>query len=167
MKVNYTIDQKDIKDACFEAVKVLPYFKRRKIIFSLTFPFITILFPFVPLVEWWMLYIVIPFLMIYCYFYGYQDRVYTILKRTQYKNAPQLIEAALILEETKITVEQEAIKRTILRESVIASVEKEDKYILFLSQDVLDFVIIKKRPKGLTDRGIEKFNEKIKDILSI
>lgn len=167
MKVDYAIDLRDIKDACFDIFKVLPYFKRRKIIFSLTFPFITILFPFFPLVEWWMLYIVIPFLMIYCYYYGYQDRVYTTLKRTQYKNAAQLIEAELILEKTKIMVEQEAIKRTILRESVIASVEKEDKYILFLSDDTLDFVIIKKRPKGLTDQGIEKFNKKIKNLLNI
>ncbi|MFL2106466.1 hypothetical protein [Desemzia sp. FAM 23991] len=160
MKVTYAITLNDIKETCSEAVNVLSPFKKRRILFSLTFPFVSLLFLFLPFFELLALYAVIPIAMIYYYFYGYaQDILFTSLKKQRYKHSPKDIEIELTLDENLLIVKQSAITRKINPEAIISKVEKEDKYILFLSEDTLDFIIIKKSPKNLTPEDIQNFNK--------
>lgn len=166
MKVTYAITLNDIKETCSEAVNVLSPFKKRRILFSLTYPFLSLLLLFLPFFELRMLYLAIPIAMLYYYFYGYaQDILFTSLKKQRYKHSPKDIEIELTLDEDLLVVKQSAITRKISPEAIISKVEKEDKYILFLSQDTLDFVIIKKRPEGLSQEDMQSFNEQIQKYL--
>ena len=166
MKVTYAITLNDIKETCSEAVNVLSPFKKRRILFSVTYPFVSLLFLFLPFFELRMLYFAIPIAMIYFYFYGYaQDILFTSLKKQRYKHSPKDIEIELTLDENLLVVKQSAITRKINPEVIISKVEREDKYILFLSEDTLDFVIIKKRPENMTTENIQNFNELLQKYL--
>lgn len=162
MTVTYFVNLKDVKEACFEIVKVLPYFKKKRMTFTLITPIIAIPFFLFPFVEISLLFFVVPIAMLCVYFFSYPDGLYTILKKNRYKNSPQEIEVTFTIEKDTFSIKEASITRKISFDSIVAAVEKKDKYIVFLSPDSLDFIIIKKQPNNLSEAEIQQFNTAIK-----
>lgn len=156
MTAIYTITLDDLKEACFEIVKVLPYFKRKRITFSLTIPFLSIIFVLLPFFDFYLLYAVIPILMVIYYFYGYADILFTALKKQRYALGSENTKIKLTLKNREMIVEQSSIIRHIPPKAIVKTIEKEDKYILFLSKQELDFVIIKKTPENMSESEDER-----------
>ncbi|MDN6836729.1 MAG: hypothetical protein L0L86_11400, partial [Lactococcus lactis] len=133
IKANYTVTLKDIKRVSSEAVKKVSLFKKRRIIFSLIFPFIILLFPLLPFISngWGPAIVAIPIVMIYMYFYGYGRRMYTSVKATRYRHSPKIIPMSVELTEDNIIVEQEFIKEKFTSDSFLTSMETNRYYVLF------------------------------------
>lgn len=167
MKVVYSIDMNDFKDVCFEAAKILPNFKKRKLILSTTFPLITLFFLVFPFVDFQILFFVIPLTFIYYYFYGFaQDFLFLPLKRAKYKYLEKSSLVTTILKENLLIAEELGITREIRPETIVSHVEKEDKHIFFLSNKSLDFIIVKKIPMELSQDDLSIFDTQVRKFLS-
>jgi len=167
MKKKYSITLKDVKKACSEAVKNVPYFNKRRIIFSLTFPFTALLLPLLPFLpsSWRNASFAIPIVMIYFYFRGYGVRMYTDVKRTRYKHSSKIIPMTVELEKNSIIVEQEFIKEKIMSTSLFASMETDTSFILFPAKDKYALILIKKSSDNLSEQENKMFNRQIRSLL--
>lgn len=167
MKVTYSIDMNDFRDVCFEAAKVIPNFKRRKLILSTTFPLISLAFLIFPFFDLQALLLVLPSAFVYFYFYGFvQDFLFSPLKRTKYKYLEKSSPVTTIFKENLLITKELGITREIRPEIIVSHVEKEDKYIFFLSNKQLDFVIVKKIPMELTKDDLSIFDAQVQKFLS-
>lgn len=166
MKVTYTITLSDVKKACFEAVKTIPLLKKRRVIFSVTFPFLALLYPLLfPFLSWTSVFIIISILIIYYYFYGYALRLYTSIKAFSYKHSTKVIPMAVELEKESIIVEQSFTRQKITSESLFMSMETKKNYILFPDKKNFYFILVKKSPDNLSEKEIIEFNEQMNNIL--
>jgi len=166
MKAIYIITLEDVKKACVEAVKTVPFFNKRRIIFSITFPLIALLFPLlISFLPWASVIIAILVLIPYFFFYGYGVRIYTSVKETSYRESPETIPMAVKLENENIVVERELTKQKITPASLFASIETDTDYVLFPKRSKRALVLIKKSPDNLSEHEKEVFNDKIRDLL--
>lgn len=164
MKITYELTNQDIKEAAFEAPRVLPRFGRRRVVSSILYPLASALISyfFLPFINFQMAAIIFLTLVLIVYLHGYQYRLYNALIKILYAGLPREFSCTLNFENPTIIINQESVKREITQANIVASVEKEDNYILYLSEKVIDFLIIKKKPLHLSDEEIQLFNEHIK-----
>ena len=101
-------------------------------------------------------------LVLIFYFHGYQYRLYNALTKVSYAELPKEFCFTLDFENIVLILDKMSVKREFVQENIVTSIEKEDKYILYLSEKALDFLIIKKKPLHLSDEEIQLFNEHIK-----
>jgi len=166
MNAKYIITLEDVRKACFRAVKTVPSFKKDRLIFSLTFPLIALLFPLlIPFIPWISMLIAILIMIPYFFFYGYGVRTYTAVKAASYKESPKVIPMGVKLEDDNIVVERELTKQKITPASLVASMETDTEYVLFPKRNNRALVLIKKSPDNLSEQEIEVFNDKIRDLL--
>lgn len=166
MKVTYTITLNDVKKACFEAVKTIPLLKKRRVIYSVTVPFLVLLFPLIfPFLSWTHVFIIISTLIIYFYFYGYALSFYTSIKALSYKHSTKVIPMAVELEKESIIVEQSFTRQKFTSESLFMSMETKKSYILFPDKKNFSFILVKKSPDNLSEKEIIEFNEQMNNVL--
>jgi len=166
MNAKYIITLEDVKKACFKAVKTVPSFKKERLIFSLTFPLIALLFPLlIPFIPWISMLIAILILIPYFFFYGYGARTYTAVKATSYKDSPKVIPMGVTLEDDNIVVEREFTEQKLTPASLDASMETDTEYVLFPKRNDRALVLIKKSPDNLSEQETEAFNDRIRDLL--
>ncbi len=160
----YTVTLDDLKDVAFQMVKKLPKFRKKRLVFSLTYPFITLLFLFFPFFKLSMALILIPLLFLYYYFYGYSSILFTSFKKQRYRIDAENVTTHATIEDDRLVVNHLSITQKLKRQAIVDIIETSDKYILFLEKE-LSFIVIKKRPDNLSGEETVSFNNEIRSFL--
>lgn len=159
MKAIYTTDETDYKEACFEIVHALPYFKRKRILFSLLSPFYLIIFFLIPAYTPSMIVSMMLCAFLIIYFYIFQLRLFILLKRTYNKKNKWKTENELTISSENLVIKEDNIERKIEWDNVVSITETDKNWIFYLYPNKIDFIIIKKTPSNLLKTEIPEFND--------
>lgn len=141
---SYVLNEKDLKEACFQAVYTLDHFKKRRLLISLVYPLLMylVLLRSDSFVITTFFYVV---LVIFFYFYYYQYTLYKTKKRDlniakEWQNSFS-VEAA----EEYLSILYNGVEQKISWGEIVVFTETKDNIILYLSPRTLNFIIFKKR----------------------
>ena len=140
---SYVLNEKDLKEACFQAVYTLDHFKKRRLLISLVYPLLMylVLLRSDSFVITTFFYVA---LVIFFYFYYYQYTLYKTKKRDlniakEWQNSFS-VEAA----EEYLSILYNGVEQKISWGEIVAFTETKDNIILYLSPRTLNFIILKK-----------------------
>lgn len=162
MKYSYVLNEKDLKEACFQAVYTLDHFKKRRILISLLYPLLMYLILFHS-----DSFIITTFfyfgLVLFIYFYYYQHILYETKKRDLNKGDKWQNSFSAEATEDFLSILYEGVDITITWEEIVNYSETKDNIILYLSPRTLDFIILKKEA-DFQEQDPEKFYSFLKKI---
>lgn len=143
MNYSYVLNEKDLKEACFQSVYMLDHFKKRRLLISLVYPLLMylVLFRSDSFVITTFFYLA---LVSFFFFYYYQYTLYKTKKREL--NIGQEWQNSFSSEATEeyLSILYDGVDKKIRWEEVVAHTETKDNIILYLSPRTLDFIVLKK-----------------------
>lgn len=168
LNYSYQINEKDVKKASFQSVKVLKKMRRKRLFVSFVYPMLMLLYGFITKTDPVITFVMYILMVSAFYFYLYQLTLFNRMKQSKGKSKKCVENKTTTLTQNQIIVATNGVEQMYDWEQIEQVYETKENIILYLTGKQLNFIIIKKpRNKDLsteTTHFFSSFKRKMQEL---